>query len=247
MRNSIASFVLTVFCFLGLGQTSIAAETETVADIWSCSFKQGKNMEDLQGWIDYYETELGSLGTGGDALQAFMWTPRFAGAPVDFVWFEYHENLNASSRFSETYDASGIGPVVDGMWESIVECSHNQNFRRQIYAGANFSVTPPVVVESFRCVFNPDKGFSDVEEALVRWSNVLDGLPQTDRFIGFMFTPFHTALEFDVSFYGVYDSITDYGSMTTDYMTSDSGAQMLAHWREIQRCESRLWNAQRMI
>ncbi|NKB32670.1 MAG: hypothetical protein GKR91_06195 [Pseudomonadales bacterium] len=247
MRKLIASILIIVVCSLGISPSLTAAETETVADIWGCSFLPGKDMQDLEGWRDYYQTQLEELGSAGESLQAFMWTPRFAGAEVDFVWFEYQANLNVSARFSEAYDSSGIGSVVDGMWESIVDCQHNQNFRRQIYTGANFNVTPPVVVESFRCVFHPGKGFADVEEALIAWSRVLDGLPQSDRFIAYMFTPFHAALGFDVSFYGVYDSITDYGSLTTDYLTSDSGQQMQAHWLSIQRCESRLWNARAMI
>lgn len=152
-----------------------------------------------------------------------------------------------SSRAIAAYDASGIGAAVDGTWESIVDCQSSQSFRRQIYAGDNFNVTPPSIVESFRCVFEPGMGFEEVEEALVAWSAALDQLPQTDKFIRFMYTPFHSASEFDVSFNGVYNNIIDYGSMTTDYLTSADGQRMDARWREIQRCESRLWNARGMI
>lgn len=244
-------FFFTIILLLagaGAGQSALAAETNTVASIWTCSFLPGKDMEDLRTWRDFYAAQLQGLDSAeAQSVTAFMWTPRFSGAEVDLVWFEYHENLNVASRAIAAYDSSGIGAAVDGMWESIVDCQSNQSFRRQIHAGERFNITPPVIVESFRCVFKPGMGFTQVENALNRWSSVLDQLPQSDEFIAYMFTPFHSAADFDVSFYGVYDNIIDYGAMTTDYLTSDSGQRMDARWREIQRCESRLWNADRMM
>ena len=248
MKKSFFSVLLATLMFLNAGNSVFAAETDPVAGIWTCSFLPGKDMQDLMTWRDFYAAQLEELDSEeAKSVTAFMWTPRFMGADVDFVWFEYHENLNVSSRAIAAYDASGIGASVDGMWESIVDCQSSQSFRRQIYAGDRFNVTPPVIVESFRCVFKPGMGFDDVQGALVAWSSVLDQLPQTDQFMAYMFTPFHSASEFDVSFYGVYDNIIDYGAMTTDYLTSADGQRMDARWREIQRCESRLWNANRMM
>jgi len=248
MKKLLFSTFIASLTLLGFSQSAMAAETGTVAGVWTCSFLPGKDMEDLTTWRDFYAAQLEELDSEeAQSVSAFMWTPRFSGAEVDLVWFEYHENLNVSSRAIAAYDASGIGAAVDGMWESIVDCQSSQSFRRQIYAGDRFNVTPPVIVESFRCVFNPGMGYTEVEDALGRWSSVLDELPQTDEFVAYMFTPFHSAIGFDVSFYGVYDNIIDYGAMTTDYLTSSSGQQMDARWREIQKCESRLWNANRMM
>ena len=247
MSKLIGSLFLALLTCTSFMHSATAQETDTVASIWTCSFLPGKDMDDLETWRDFFASQLEQLGSETEGFSSFMWTPRFAGAAVDLVWFEYSENLNASSRFSEAYESSGIGPSVDGMWESILDCEGSQSFRRQVWAGDNFSVTPPVVVETFRCVFLPGMGFSQVEEALNAWSGVQNELPRSDEFIAFMFTPFHAASEFDVSFYGVYDSITDYGSIATNYLASSSGQRMDARWREIQRCESRLWDARQML
>ncbi len=248
MKNKIVYLISVLTGCVVLIQPASAQETEPVANVWACSFKPGKDMADLEVWRDFYREQLDTLESeDARAITAFMWTPRFAGANVDLVWFEYDDNLNAHARSVQAFFASGIAPSVDGMWESIVDCESSQSFRRQIYAGSNFSVTSPVVIESFRCNFKPGMGFEQVEELLPRWVSVNERLPRGDEFASFMFIPFHTSGEYDVSYYGVYDSMIDYGEMSTYYFTSSEAQAVDARWREIERCESRLWTGRQMM
>lgn len=249
MKIRLVTIVLFLSCTLASFQSAQAQETEIVADIWACSFMPGKDMDDLEIWRDFYRAQLDSLDSEeAQAVTAFMWTPRFAGAEVDLVWFEYHENLNVAARAYTAFEEGGIGPSVDGMWESILDCEGNQNFRRQIYTGSDFAVTgDSAIIETFRCNFKPGMGFPQVEEALTRWSGVVDSMPNSDEFIAFMFTPFHSGTGYEVSFYGVYDTLIDYAAQTTDYLTSNQGQAMNLRWQEILLCESRLWTGRQMM
>ena len=88
---------------------------------------------------------------------------------------------------------------------------------------------------------------SDVEQALPRWAGINANLETSNGFQAYMFTPLHSSSGFDVAYYGVYDTITDYARGTSAYLYSEAGQAMTAAWNEIHRCESSIFNGRRMI
>ncbi len=247
MNKKIGSVFLVLVLALSTSFSVRAQETEQFASIWACNFKAGKGLDDLRAWRDFYVDQLGSIGSAASAVTSAAWTPRLAGSEFDLIWFDYTENMNAFGRGAEEWDASELGVQIDAAWDAMLDCTNSHHFRRQIYDGGQLNVTPPAVIETFQCRFHPGKSMADVEEALPRWAAVNDRLEGSRAFLAYMFTPLHSNSGFDVSYYGVYDSITDYATATTEYLTSAAGQAMNAQWNEIHRCESSMFNGRIMI
>lgn len=248
MKNKLISFITTAVLGLTFAVSSAAQETPTLATVWTCNFKDGKSMEDLEAWADFWSEQVDRIGADEfNDMRAVAWTPIMAGAQFDVIWLEYHDNLNSFARGAQTYNASPLSVPVETMWEGIVDCENSHHFRTNIFQGDNVEINDPATIETFRCRFHPGKSMIDVEQALVRWTNVLGDVGATQRFVAYMFTPFHSTSGFDVSYYGVYDSMVDYAQSTTDFLTSVQGQAMNNEWNSIHRCESSLFTGNRII
>jgi len=248
MNKKIGSVFLVLVLALSASFSAQAQETESFASIWACNFKAGKGVDDLAAWRDFYVDQRGSISSDDARPETSVaWTPRLDGSEFDLIWFDYFENMNAFGRAVEAYSASELGVQIDAAWDSLLDCTNSHHFRRQIYAGGQLNVTQPAVIETFQCRFHPGKSMADVEEALPQWAAVNDRLEGSRAFVAYMFTPLHSSSGFDVSYYGVYDSITDYATATTEYLTSVAGQAMTAQWNEIHRCESSLFNGRIVV
>jgi len=248
MKNKLISLLTAIILSLTFAGSSIAQETPTLASIWTCNFRDGKSMDDLEAWADFWVEQMERMGAdefGG--IRAAAWTPGMAGAEFDVIWLEYYDNLNSFARGAQVYSASPLSVPVETMWEGIVDCENSHHFRTNIFQGDNVELNDPATIETFRCRFHPGRSMIDVEQALVRWRNVLGDLGGTQRFVAYMFNPLHSTSGFDVSYYGVYDSMVDYAHSTTDFLTSAEGQAMNNEWNSIHRCESSLFTGNRII
>lgn len=248
MKSKLVVLISSFIFAVSFASNSVAQETPTLATVWACNYKDGKSMEDLAAWAEFWSESVDRMGADEfDDMRAVAWTPNRAGAEFDVIWLEYHDNLNSYARGAEVYGASPLSVPVETMWEGIVDCENSTHFRTNIFQGDDVQIDDPATIETFRCRFHPGKSMVDVEQALARWSNILSNQEGSQKVVSYMFTPLHSSSGFDVSYYHVFDNLVEYAEGTTEYLTSTEGQAMNNEWNSIHRCESSLFTGNRII
>lgn len=88
-------------------------------DFWSCNFKDGKDMEDLNKAIDAYNAWADK---NDDSEVAWVMTPEFYGPEntIEVGWLGSWPDGNAWGKHADAFDATG-GKVMDGFMD-VVTC-----------------------------------------------------------------------------------------------------------------------------
>jgi len=232
---------LTIWSF-----SARAAETQTVREVFVCSYVNGAGMTELLAARD----ALVELNTqlGIEDQLAFVWTPYKANVDFDLLWFANHENLNAFGKVADAYNSAEGTAALEAAFGDVVDCNSSLYFQEQIYEGGELEITqPPAILESYRCTFHDGKGLGDLPDALAYWKQTLDQLGTHKSYDAYMATPFIANTPVDVGYYAVHASVQGFAETTTAYRTSDGGAEADRRFDEIQNCETSLWYGQRVI
>jgi hypothetical protein len=239
---------LTALFFAGLTICSFAAraaETQTVREVFVCSYVNGAGMTELLAARD----ALIELNTqlGLEDQLAFVWTPYKANVDFDLLWFANHENLNAFGKVADAYNSAEGTAALEAAFDDVVDCYSALYFQEQIYDGGELEITQPPILESFRCTFNAGKGLADLPDAIAYWKQTLDDLGTHKSYAAYMNTPFIANTPVDVGFFAVHPNVQAFAQTATAYQNSDGGAEADRRFDEIQNCETSLWNGQRVI
>ena len=160
MRNKILytlGFALFVVVWLGVMDAradSHAAVAPSVLESYACSYKPGKDREDLDKLRDFYLKQAEKAGIA--APPAWLWTLNKGAAPVNFVWLNVHESLTA---FGGTDDAIAASPEMAEAFEradTVMACQAGLGMFRQTYGGEMQESDSSVV--SFGCGFREGSG-----------------------------------------------------------------------------------------
>lgn len=160
MRNKILytlGFALFVLVWLGVMDAradSHAAVAPSVLESYACSYKPGKDREDLDKLRDFYLKQAEKAGIA--APPAWLWTLNKGAAPVNFVWLNVHESLTA---FGGTDDAIAASPEMAEAFEradTVMTCQAGLGTFRQTYGGEMQESDSSVV--SFGCGFREGSG-----------------------------------------------------------------------------------------
>ena len=92
-------------------------ETETVAQIFACTFNPGKDMSDIEAARDALVTEIASIGSEDmSSMNSFVWWPAVSQSEYDTLWFDYYPNLNVMGRGIKAYQGSPHSAAVEEQW-----------------------------------------------------------------------------------------------------------------------------------
>ena len=123
MKNRI---VLIIGAFvLGLsGFSAWAADAPPpplMAETWGCSYKPGKDIDDLLKARDNLLKQAEKAGI--DLPPSYMWSLIKGNVSYDTVWLNVHQNLGAFGANSDAWAASGLGEEVLDRFYDVSECS----------------------------------------------------------------------------------------------------------------------------
>ena len=88
---------------------------------------------------------------------------------------------------------------------------------------------------------------ADVQATMEDWRGVVTAQGGHDNFIAISMVPVASSAPYDVYYFGVHGSTSDYTSRMTGTLTSDAGQMQTGKWNDIQRCESSLWFGRQVI
>lgn len=125
MRNAVSGMLTVLLATWGIS-TQADNHTENAkgvpVEFWSCSFNQGKDMNDLDEAIDAYNAWADK---NDDSQVAWVMTPEFFGPEntIDVGWLGTWPDGNAWGKQQDAFDATG-GKVMGGFMDAVTCSAH---------------------------------------------------------------------------------------------------------------------------
>lgn len=222
-----------------------AADTGPVAEIFACSFNEGKNWDDFLEVNAFFGEQLRKIGGAADDFNAYVWRPFRGSVDFDYLWAGYYDNLGALADSWQVYGGTEEGAAADARWDELETCRSALTTVEQIYdaEGIPSGDSDTAVIESFRCNLQPGKSLADVRSVIEVWHEHVSAVDKP--FDVYMRTPIVSGSDIDHSYFVVHESFAAYGDNISAYNTHPDTAGIDAMLDEVQDCTNALWRSQR--
>lgn len=241
------AFSLTVAGLLLAVPTAWAAETGPVVEVFSCSFNEGAGMAELDAATAFFEDQIDEIDNDAlSGMDAFVWAPFKVNADLDLLWFSVYPNLNAFGSATDAMSGEA-GAAVGERYDAVGDCTSSLHSVEQIYGDEDATFEDPTMIEAFRCKLHEGKGRSDVDATLDNWRGAMDSVGGPDPYTAFMMTPIASGAGYDVYYFGVHQSATDYAARSTAWLNSAPARDIDRQFSELHDCESSLWFGRQVI
>jgi len=232
-----------------LAPVAWAADAPIVREIYTCSFNDGKDMDDLMSARDYYINQMGKADQ--DPSMAFVWTPYKASVGFDFLWANNSENMMAFAEGADAFNESPEGVAAMDRFNTVASCTSSLAMRRQTYQ-AEGELTPGsngALINAFACNYRHGRGPDDLGDLVDHVSRVLGSLDLEDGSSGYISVPSVGAGpdSADFYFYGVHSSLTNWAARTATLQASQDAPSLIRHLQTIAECSGVLFHGQRVV
>ena len=220
-------------------------ETPAVAEMFACTYVDGKGWSDVEAAAKVYAAGLKELGNGFEELRSFAWTPYRGNVAFDFLWSTMSENLNEMAKRSMAYQASEQSEVSGALFGSVADCESAIAFQEVILeAKTQPDLSNGYIIESFVCSINPGKDMGDIRKAIKTWHAYATKVGTPGPVI--MRTLQVGNFPFDLSYVVVHQDLAAYAANTTKYLTGKGIESTQAALGKVQSCKGTLWRGQQM-
>lgn len=220
-------------------------ETPAVAELFACTYLDGKDWSDVEKVAKSYNAVLKRLGNGLEELRSYAWTPYRGNVPFDFLWSTNSPNLNEMARRSMIYDASEEGQAADALWETVVDCQSGLVFQEVILeAKTQPDLSKGYIIESYTCSIKPGKDMGDIRKAIKTWHAYVTKIGNDGPVV--MRTLRVGNYPFDLAYFIVHQDLAAYASSSTNYLTSKGAKATQDAFDAVQTCSGTLWRGQQM-
>lgn len=236
-----------IVLILALVAPPVSADEETtaVAELFACTYVDGKGWSDLEAAAKVYAAGLKELGDGFEELRSFAWIPYRGNVAFDFLWSTNSENLNEMARRSMAYEASKQSEVSGALFGSVADCETAIAFQEVILeAKTQADLSNGYIIESYICSINPGKDMGDIRKAIKTWHAYSTKIGTPGPVI--MRTLQVGNFPFDLSYFVVHQDLAAYAANTTKYLTGKGIEATQAALDKVQSCTSTLWRGQQM-
>jgi len=220
-------------------------ETPAVAEVFACTFVDGKNWSDVERAAKSYNAGLKKVGNGLEEIRSFAWIPYRGNVSFDFLWSRNNPNLNEMARTSMLFQASEEGQISGALFNAVVDCDSGIAFQEQIFEPKEQSdLSDGYIVESYVCSINPGKDMGDIRKAIKKWHAYVTEIGNDVPV--FMRTLQIGNFPFDLAYFVVHKDLAAYASSTTNYLTSKGAEATQAALDAVQSCKATLWRGQQI-
>ena len=233
MKRSISCLVMAMFAW-----SVQAAETGTIAEVYGCTYREGKSLDDLNAAAAQWLKEFDKVEAGKNYFAAIL-TPVRSNSPYDAVWIGSNPNLNDWAKSEEAANGSAALQTSQAGFDAVADCSSG------LYWSATLLNELPVenddndsVIEVYACTTSNGKTAADVEAAEKLVVDASKGL----KFATYRLTPWLANTPFDRIYLNVSDDLGAFAANNSTYLTSAAGANADAAVYASQSCESGLWH-----
>ena len=242
-------FIVLVGALTLTGQVS-AADAPRVAELFGCTFNEGKNWDDFEETNAFFAETVKKIGGKADDFDAFVWQPFRADLDITYLWNGYYANLATWGEATQAYLDSPLSEAADDKWGELETCGSALVYVEQIYDSESF---PPAdrsggkaMLESFRCNLQPGKNMGDVRAAIETWHEHISSVNLPIDV--FMRTPLvSTNGGFTHTYFAVHENAAAYGANVSRYQADPGTAAIDALLGEVQQCTNALWQSWQVI
>lgn len=219
---------------LWLGCVAYAEEAPPpplVAETWACTYKEGKDWDDKAKARDNLVNQVDKAGL--TRVQAFHWTQMKGMAPVDTVWFDVHQNLQAFAAASDAWDASGIGAGVQAQFDKVEDCTAGLStiqpfFVREGDEGSQDGDT--TLIANLACTFKHGKGFRHLTDLTGHMNAVMQSFGDNGPGIAAVRRPVTSGPNFpDLFIFSIFENMTHWSNYVGQLFSTEQGQSMRNH------------------
>jgi len=237
IKLTLSIFTTLVFLFSASG-AALAAETGPIVEAFSCTFNSGKDADDLDDAVKFWQTQVEKIGSKDlDSYFAVTVMPIRANFDGDFYWLGSNANLNSFARGQAAYNNSKAGRAADARFAEMSSCKSNTYFSTELHT----AMVPEegdnqAVLEMYGCTLNKGKTLSNVMGAEAMWKAQITAMEA--KVSAYRWTPFHANTPYDLVYVVVNDDLEALAAQQTNWLTSEGGRMSDMAFQSVMSCES---------
>lgn len=229
---------------------SDAPPAPLVAEVWTCSYNDGKDVDDLFKARDFLVSQADK--TGLKLPPSFLWSVMKGDAPIDYVWFNVHPNIET---FGDSYDAllaSGISAAVSKRFSSVADCVAGLATAQMIFAQGNPAASVPdgpAFLAAHSCRYNDGASRKSLADLIGHMNAFMTSLGDSAPAFSTVMEPYtrSAANTPEVTLYSGYAKAAGWSKYVKALTNTKSGQDLQNHTNEILDCDLTIWSSQRMI
>ena len=246
----VRKLALLTFAFAGMVSIGVNAEEAQppgVIETWTCSYNDGKDVEDVLAARDYYVKQAAKAGV--DIGPAFLWSLIKGDLPFELIWLAPHQNLSAYAASADAQAAADELSDVTARFYDAATCTPRLATTRSVFQReVPDRGDAPAIVTAFACSERQGGDAVDIADLEGHIAGVLGGMGDTAPSAVFSLTPTTGGPNTpDWVLFSVFDSMTSWANFVGGLFGSDAGQQLVRHFGGVADCEQAIWSSQRMI
>ncbi len=223
-------------------------EPPAVAELYACSYKDGKDMGDLMSARDYLlkQADKAEIKLG----PSFLWTLIKGGVGFDLLWLDAHESFDA---FAKQYDAAAGSEAmasVPARFNTVVDCSAGLATIATVHEREDYTPDPngSAIVSALACNWKPNAGMSASGDLLSHIAGTVGGLGKDAPGAMYAMTPRTAGPNTpDIVLFTVNQSMSSYAKFNAALRSSDQGPALGRHLDQVADCNLAIWNGRQVI
>ena len=238
--------ILTLLISTGLN----AAESPPppgVIETWTCSYKPGKDIDDVLAARDYLVRQADRAGiTLGPA---YLWSLIKGEVPFDTLWLAPHADFAAFAAAADAQGGAAEMADVGARFDETGNCTARLGDVHTVFQKPGVEPTgDPVVISSFACTLKPGVVAEDIQDLRNHMRGTVDSLGDKAPNGIFTITPTTGGPNTpDFVSFSVVDSMTAYAEFLSAIRATGEGQSLVRHFNKILDCNQALWSSQQVI
>ncbi|MFP6836988.1 MAG: hypothetical protein VB948_12885 [Pseudomonadales bacterium] len=242
--QNISVMILPVLILFGFNTQAEEAQSPGVAEVFQCSYNDGKDWDDLMSTRDYFLKQSDKAGI--TPPPSYVWSRYKGGPPLDFIWFSIHADLAAFGANADAGAASSDMASVLPRFYTVASCREelgtmNTVFQRDGGDG-------PVFLSSYACNYRPGAGPGSQADLNSHIVGALEAMGDNAPQAVYTIEPITSGPNSrDVYLFDVHQSATAWTNFQGTIVGEADGQALARHFEAVLDCDQSLWNAQQVV
>ncbi len=234
-----------------LGSTAWAAEPPAppmLAELWTCNYNSGKDMEDVLKARDYM---LGQAEKAGIALpDSYIWSLVKGNLPMETIWFNIHDDFLAYTAASDAWVASGVSEAVLERFYAASSCATGLATFRPVFGREGLAEDDtPTFLTSSGCRFRKGAGPAQLPDLAGHMSEAMGAMGENAPYFAGLFEPFTTRPngQPEVVLFNVFANAGGWGNYVNEIYSTDAGETLRNHMGMVLDCDVAVWTSVQVV
>jgi hypothetical protein len=246
IAQNLSILMLPLLALIGFTVKAEEAQTPQVVEAFQCTYNQGKDWDDVMSARDYYLKQAGKAGI--TPPPAYVWSLYKGSPPVDFIWFNVHDDLAAFGAYSDAGAASSDMASVLPRFYTVATCQEGLGYLNSVFQRGEEGDEPDTsLLSSYACNYRHGAG-PDARPDLNRHiGEVLGGMGEDAPQSVYTLDPITTGPNSsDLYLLDIHDNATAWTNFQ-GALTSGAGPALGRHFQSVLDCDQSLWNLQQVV